>query len=172
MRDNISWLIVVIVTAIELLGGDPRPGRRICHHCSGPHIRRSASVRRRAHRCCLLLGDCPLPGHLLFLDLLLLNEIGVVVERLIEFQLLHLLSILDLLVLGDAILGELLAEEVVVGEVLAVRLRVLALGGGGSAEHRLHMVVGILLGLDLAALGARTLQRRALDVGLQADSNA
>ena len=171
MRDNISWLIVVIVTAIELLGGDPRPGRRIRRHCSAPHIRRSASVRRRAHRC-LLLGDCPLPGHLLFLDLLLLNEIGVVVERLIEFQLLHLLSILDLLVLGDAILGELLAEEVVVGEVLAVRLRVLALGGGGSAEHRLHMVVGILLGLDLAALGARTLQRRALDVGLQANSNA
>ena len=60
---------------------------------------------------------------------MLLDQIGVVVERLIEFQLLHLLTILDLLVLGDAVLGELLAEEVVVSEVLAVRLRALALGG-------------------------------------------
>ena len=45
---------------------------------------------------------------LLLLLLLLLHDVGVVVERLVEFELLHLFAILNLLVLGDALLRQLL----------------------------------------------------------------
>lgn len=53
---------------------------------------------------------------LLLLEGLLLHDVGVVVQRLVKLQLLHFFPILYLLVLRDAVLGEFLAEEVVVSE--------------------------------------------------------
>ena len=69
----------------------------------------------------LLLLLLPLLLHLLFLFLLqflLLDDIRIVVQGLVEFELLHFFAVLDLLVLRDAIPVQLLTKLVVFGELL------------------------------------------------------
>ena len=51
---------------------------------------------------------------------MLLYNVGVVVQCLIEFQLLHLFSILDFLVLWDAVLVQLLIEIVIVSKLASL----------------------------------------------------
>ena len=53
---------------------------------------------------------------LLLLESLLLHDVGVVVQCLVKLQLLHFFTVLYLLVLWDTVLGEFLAEEVVICE--------------------------------------------------------
>ena len=72
----------------------------------------------------------------LLLLLLLLDYVRVVVECLIKFELLHLFAILYFLVLWNAIARELLAEEIVVGELIGPLLVLLHFW----LERGLHLV--------------------------------
>ena len=67
--------------------------------------------------------------HQLRLLLLLLYDVGIVVERLVKLQLLHLFTVLDLLVFRNAVLSQLLGEKVVVSE-----LRLFLISRLGSGE--------------------------------------
>ena len=96
--------------------------------------------------------------HLLLLLLFLLHQVRIVIQCLVEFQLLHLFSILDLLILGNTVLRQLLTEEAVISEV-RVRFRILSLDGAAGLQGLGAWIVG----LQCAVLGARALQRRTLN---------
>lgn len=96
---------------------------------------------------------------LVFLELLLLDEVGVVVQRLVELELLHLFAVFELLVLGDAVRCQLLVEEIVLcGGLLLLRFSLVIRLGGLLADWILQPARG-----DCFLALARLLQRGALD---------
>ena len=104
-----------------------------CYHRSIPESAVRLLLLRELHR--LVLCHSPLL-RLLLLLLLLLDDVRVVIQSLVELQLLHFLAILYFLVLWNAIARELLAEEIVVGELIGPLLVLLHFW----LERGLHLV--------------------------------